>query len=129
MADLASSSRKSAKSGKTWQKSEFPFSGRVTMEPRRQESLHSVDATQLDEIVMRPLGYQWSAPMSVPKLEDVPEVRPVSALDRIRYRRGSCHLSNPLIQASPSCGDWVGTISVRARTWRAQAGGATLRKS
>ena len=65
------------------------------MEPRRQESLHSVDATQLDEIVMRPLGYQWSAPMSVPKLEDVPEARPASALDRIRYRRGSANSRIP----------------------------------
>ena len=46
--------------------------------------LHATDAVQLDEVVVRPLGYQWSAPLSVPKLQN-PVEPPTSLADESGY--------------------------------------------
>lgn len=43
---------------------------RYTLSPQGQACLHAVDVSQVEEVVLRPLGYQWSPPLSVPGLTD-----------------------------------------------------------
>lgn len=41
---------------------------RHVLDPQSQVLLHAADASQVEEVVIRPLGYQWSAPVAVPAL-------------------------------------------------------------
>ncbi len=54
---------------------------RFALEPRQQACMHSTEAARVDEINIRPFGYQWSVPVSIPKLYDSQEPRsyPVSS--------------------------------------------------
>lgn len=50
---------------------------RIVLDPRKQALLHQTEAGRVEEVVVRPLGYQWSAPMSVPKLWGPAETRTI----------------------------------------------------
>ena len=43
---------------------------RHVLNPQQEVLLHAVVIQQIEEVVIRPLGYQWSPPISVPKLQD-----------------------------------------------------------
>lgn len=40
--------------------------------------MHSTEAARVDEVNIRPYGYQWSVPISLPKLYDSQDPRPAS---------------------------------------------------
>lgn len=39
------------------------------LHPRTQTALHTIDCSDIIEIVVQLLGYQWSSPIRVPQLE------------------------------------------------------------
>ena len=43
---------------------------RHILDPQQEVLLHTVVIQDIEEVVIRPLGYQWSPPISVPKLHD-----------------------------------------------------------
>lgn len=48
---------------------------RLALEPRQQACMHSTEAARVDEVNIRPFGYQWSVPISIPKLYQSQEPR------------------------------------------------------
>ena len=48
---------------------------RLVLEPRQQACMHNTEAARVDEVNIRPFGYQWSVPISIPKLYESQEPR------------------------------------------------------
>ena len=48
---------------------------RLVLEPRQQLCMHNMEAGRVDEVNIRPFGYQWSVPVSIPKLYEPQDPR------------------------------------------------------